>query len=142
MRKIWNKLKNFFALCREVLREMWFVVAYTVERNVYVVAKLIEISTPYIMWYLTISLYEERGYFAVGGEVFVPVALFFVCSVLKKLSNEKGQGYAIPVAKKRFTAEDDFGEVSISENDIHEIILYLNDVENYIEKRGLQKWDS
>lgn len=138
---MWSKLKSFISLIGESLKEVWLIIAYTVERNLYVMSKIIEISTPYIMWYVTITLYKERGQFAIGGEVFLPVAILFLSNILRKLSNKRGQGYEIPTSKKRYTTEDDFGEVSISEDDLQEIILYLNDVENYIEKRGLKKWD-
>lgn len=142
MRKIVKTIKKVIALCLEVLNEVWLFTAYALRRNVFIFCKMLEFSTPYIMWYLTISMHKERGYFAVGGELFIPLVLSFICSVLNKVSEESGQGYNFPVAKKRFTAEDDFGEVTISENDIPEIILYLNDVENYIEKRGVQRWES
>jgi len=139
MRRMWNKFIDFLALVLEVIKEVWFVVIYTIKSNLYVMGKMLEFSIPYIMWYLTISLYEERGQFAVGGEMFLPVLLFFICGVIRKASNKKGQGNEFPVANKRFTTEEEYGEVTISEDDIQEIILYLNDVENYIEKRGMQR---
>lgn len=141
MRKAWNKIKEFVSLILEVIKEAWFNIKYTIEKNLYALGKVLELSTPYIMWYLVIQLYKERGYFAIGGELFIPVLLFFVCGIIKKASNKKGKGYDVPVYSKRFTKEDGY-EVTISEDDLQEVILYLNDVENYIEKRGLKKWES
>lgn len=142
MRKMVKVIKRVVELCLEVLNEAWLFMAYAVKRNIFIFCKMLEFSTPYIMWYLAISMHKERGYFSVGGELFIPPVFFFICGVLNKVSEESGQGYNFPVAKKRFTSEDDFGEVTITENDIPEVILYLNDVENYIEKRGMQRWGS
>ena len=136
--KVIRMLKNVFEPIGELVSEFCFGLVYTIKKNVYVFGAMLELSSPYIMWYVAISLYDKRGYFAVGGEIFLPVVIFFLYSLLKKIANRNGKGNQIPVARKRFTKEDDWGEVSIAEEDIQEIILYLNDVENYIERKGLR----
>lgn len=142
MRKIIKTFVRTFDLLKEMCAEVGYYVSYFLRTNLYAMGAMLELSTPYILWYIVVNEYERRGYFAVGGEVFIPLFFFFVSSVLKRLANKSGKGNEIPVAKKRYTMEQEYGEVTILEEDIQEIILYLNDVENYIEKRGLQKWDS
>lgn len=137
---MWNKLKEITGIVKEVIEEAIYTTMYTLKTNLYVFGKLIELSAPYIMWYITIMNYKQRGHFTVGGEIFLPVVILFTSSVLKKISNNSRNGYEIPVAKKRFTINEDFGEITINEEDLQEVILYLYDVENYIEKRGLHRW--
>lgn len=133
-------MKNIFKAIKEILLEIYYGVKFIVESNLYNLGVLIEISMPYIMWYVGIKEFQRRGYFAIGGELFIPLFLLLLSSILKKIANRKGKGYRLPIARKRFTIEGEDGEVSVAETDIQEIILYLNDVENYIEKRGWSKW--
>ena len=140
MKRVGKVLKSLFVLIGAMIAEIYHAVVYFLKSNLYVFGQLIEIGTPYFMWYIVVEVYKERGYFAIGGEMFIPLFLFFISGVIKKLSNIHGTGYEIPVANKRFTIEEEYGEVTIAEEDIQEVILYLNDVENYIEKRGLNKW--
>lgn len=134
-------MKNIFRAFGEIMVELFWNINYFIESNLYNFGMLIEVGTPYIMWYIGISLYQERGYFGVGGELFLPLVLMIAANTLKKAANRKGKGNKLPVYKKRFTVEDEWGEVSIREQDIPEIILYLNDLENYIEKRGYSRWN-
>lgn len=135
MRTLWEAIK-------ESITDLCCLVAYTVKSNIYILGTLIELSAPYIMWSVVINEYERRGCFTVGGEIFIPLVLFFFSSVMKRVANKGGYGNDVPVAKKRFTQEEEYGEITIREEDVQEVILYLNDVENYIEKKGLQKWES
>lgn len=140
MKNIFRVFKRFFGIIGEVVSDFLCGVIFFLESNLYNFGMLIDISTPYIMWYIGIALFQERGYFGVGGELFIPIALMFIATTFKKAANRRGKGYRVPVARKRFTVEDEYGEISIAEDDIQEIILYLNDVENYIEKRGWNRW--
>lgn len=140
MKNIFRVVKRFLELIGEVASDFICGVVFILESNLYNFGMLIDISTPYIMWYIGTALFQDRGRFAVGGELFLPIALMFIATVFKKSANRRGKGYRVPVARKRFTTEDEYGEISIAEDDIQEIILYLNDVENYIEKRGWNRW--
>jgi hypothetical protein len=141
MKNIFKALKRILNPIEEVIVEVVYAITFFLESNLYNFGLLIEIGTPYIMWYIGIITFQERGVFAVGGELFLPIGLMTIASILKKSANKRGKGYQVPVARKRFTSEDEYGEISIAEEDIQEIIIYLNDIENYIEKRGLNRWD-
>lgn len=134
-------MKNIFSIVGEAVYEIGCGIRYFFEVNLYNFGLIIEIAAPYIMYYLSAQLTLLRGKLAVGGEVFLPLVLMIFASFIKKCANKKGKGYRLPINRKRFTSEDEWGEVTISEDDIQEIILYLNDVENYIEKRGWNRWE-
>ena len=87
------------------------------------------------MWYLGAYLYEERGEFAVGGELFVPLVVFLVIYFVGSFANHIGKGERIPVPEKRFTEVDD-GEVSVPVSRQDEMLFYLADLEDCLERKG------
>ena len=71
-----------------------------------------------------------------GKEIFIPVLVMFIVYFLRSLANKLGTGDIVPVPVKRFTIEGEDGEISIENNRIQELILYLADLEDYLERKG------
>lgn len=111
---------------------------FFVKKVIYPLAVLLLITLPVTVYFLIKTTYEERGYFAVGGEMIIPFAIilfyFFVCYL-----RASRRSYGIPVPAKRYTKEDDNGEVYINKEQLYEVIIYLGDLENYLERNGLLK---
>lgn len=61
--------------------------------------------------------------------------LNFITRVKHKMRNETKDGF--PISEYRYTVKDTDGIVSIKEQDTHEAILYLCDVEDYLRRKGL-----
>ena len=125
-------LKDIF----DSLKDMACDAGYFIMRNLYNVYILLDIACPYLMLYLGADLYEQRGKFILGGEVFIPLCIFFVSSLIHRVANKNNVGDSIPVPRKRFTEETQDG-YSIKQDDINEIIIYLGEVEDYLEKKKL-----
>ena len=66
---------------------------------------------------------------------FLPIVVWFVTIVLDRISDKTGKGKEIPVPAERFTQEDEDGEVSIEQSRLQEMILYVNDVEDYLQRK-------
>lgn len=142
---LWNLIKETFARVTEYVIESDFfkslmsmlydVVMFVVD-NLYNVYILIKLACPYVMLYLGVYLYEERGAFRVGGEFFIPVFMFAVSSFIHRYANMKNKGDSIPVPKKRFTETMEDG-YSINQDEVNEVILYVGEVEDYLERKGL-----
>lgn len=58
----------------------------------------------------------------------------FILSVLSDIINV---GNDVPIPPRRFTIESEQDGVSIKREDIQEIILYLDELENWLERKGL-----
>lgn len=114
---------------------------FFVKRAVYPVAVLLLVTLPITIYILIKTSYEERGYFAVGGEMIIPIAIvvfyFFVC-----YSRASKRSYGIPIPEKRYTKESDNGDVYINKEQVYDVIIYLSDLEDYLERNGLLKSDS
>lgn len=126
---------RFFSIMFAIVVELFFMILDVIGRNLRNLALLLQIGLPYMMWYLGAYLYEERGEFAVGGELFVPLVVFLAIYFVGSFANHIGKGENIPVPEKRFTEVDD-GEVSIPVSRQDEMLFYLADLEDYLERKG------
>lgn len=129
---------RLFEVVGEIAYDMFQDIIDVLRNNLYNVYKLIMFACPYIMLYIGVYVYEQRGYFAIGGEIFIPVFLWLISSFLHRLANKNNRGDSVPVPRKRFTEiEEEMDGYTINQDDINEIILYLGEVEDYLEKKRL-----
>lgn len=89
------------------------------------------------MYFIGQKVCADRGQVTVGSELFIPIVVCVIIYYLRSYANKIGKGTTIPVPEKRFTEVDDYGEVSIPNNRIQELILYLADLEDWLERKGL-----
>lgn len=82
-------------------------------------------------------MYKVRGYFAVGGELLLPIVVFLISWFLRSFADKIGKGEAPPIPRERFTTEDSEGEVSCEYSRLQEMLLFVNDYEKWLERKGL-----
>lgn len=86
-----------------------------------------------------IYAYSTRGYFAIGGEALLVVLLpglgFFLRSFADANDNFKS---GMPVPERRFTEEYEDGQVNVENDRLQEMILYVADVENWLDDHGYE----
>ena len=133
--KLVQLIVRFFSIMFAIVVELFFMILDVIGRNLRNLALLLQVGLPYLMWYLGAYLYEERGEFAVGGELFIPLFIFLVIYFVGSFANHIGKGERIPVPEKRFTEVDD-GEVSVPVSRQDEMLFYLADLEDYLERKG------
>lgn len=100
------------------------------------VGDVVEFLLPYVMLYLGGQLYAARGKQTFGGELFVPIVVFFAIRVIRVCADRANVGRRVPLPKKRFTEVDDDGEVSIENSRIQELLLYVADLEDWFHRKG------
>ena len=83
-------------------------------------------------------VFSVRGYWACGGEVVVALAIPAVAWFVRALSRASGTSCdSVPVPRKRFTRVDrDEGQVDVSQSRLMEMILYVADLEDWLERTG------
>lgn len=105
--------------------------------NLYNIYVLIEVACPYTMYYLGAMAYKEKGEFSWKTIcLLVPLIFYIVSDLIHRMANKANKGDMVPVPRKRFTEINEDG-YSINQDDLSEIILYLGEVEDYLEKRRL-----
>ena len=114
----------------EIFLDAIYGIGYFIKRNLRTLANIINIACPYLMYLLGFNSNE------IGKEVFIPIVVMFVVYFLRSLANKLGTGDIVPVPVKRFTIEGEDGEISVENSRIQELILYLADLEDYLERKG------
>lgn len=102
-------------------------------------AVILMLVNPYVTAILFVIMFIKRGNnFDIGIEwifpVFIHLAVFFMVEFKEesRKKKEKRNEMKFPVAKKRFTDRDDFGNVIMKEDDVHEALEYLCAVEDFL----------
>lgn len=127
-------MKRFVNLCNtlgiigiEMMQDFFRMV----KNGIPVFSIILKASIPYMMY--CFGKYEpDKLYW-----LFLPMVVWFVTIVLDRLAEKTGKGKNLPIPVKRFTEEDSDGEVSIEQSRLQEMILYVNDVESYLERHHL-----
>lgn len=120
----------------EIIKDAYRNIAYFVESNLRTFANFLSTLLPYVMLFVGQYVYEKRDGFAIGGELFIPVIVYIVVYLIRSYANKIGKGTTIPVPQKRFTSVDDNDEVSIEHNRLQELLLYVADLEDWLERKG------
>lgn len=121
----------------EVTVDAFHNVVYFVKNNLLKFASFLNLIAPYVMYFIGQYVAVDKKKIAVGGEVFIPLAFMIVIYYIRSTANKIGKGTTIPIPNKRFTQVDDDGEVSIENNRLQELILYVADLEDWLERKGL-----
>ena len=112
-----------------------YAVRYFVQINMRYFATIIAIVLPYAMYVIGQHMALDRGKFAIGSEVLIPVLVTIVVHYLRDVANNKGT--RIPVPRKRFTEVSDDGEVTVERNRLQELLLYVADLEDWLHSKGM-----
>lgn len=113
------------------------LIRFAIVSNVYNVAIIVSAASPYIMYVMGQCLALERGSFTVGAELFLPLVIGVLAYYMKSFGNRANKGSSIPRPAGRFTTVDNDGEVTVEQERLQEMILYVADLEDWLEKRGM-----
>lgn len=92
------------------------------------VSKVLFVTAPFV------SVYSSRnGLKAAMVTAGILITMAIATEIIARVSRSYDD---IPVPAKRFTRETP-SSVTVDEQDAEEMILYLNDIENYLERKGL-----
>lgn len=98
---------------------------------------LINFLLPYACLWIGQYCYHWRAGYGVGGEILLPMMVFILIHIINMFTNKIGKGTNIPVPSKRFTDIASDGMVSIPNDRLEELILYVGDLEDWMEKNNL-----
>lgn len=121
----------------EIITDVMHNIAYFFVNNLRNIAWLLEFILSYAMYFIAYFVYDKRGAFVIGGELLLPIIIYIVTYFIRSFANKLGKGYTVPVPTERFTEVDEDGEVSIAYDRTQELILYMADLEDWLERKGL-----
>lgn len=130
-------MKRFLKITSAIIHDVVQAIRYFITNNLRNFVRILNFILPYIMYIIGQKVCLERGKIAFGGELLIPIVFCVITYYIRSYANKIGKGTTIPVPEKRFTEVDDDGEVSIRNSRIQELILYLADLEDWLERKGL-----
>lgn len=126
-----------FRVLVEVTADALHCFAYFIKNNLTTFASFLNLILPYVMYFVGQYICANRGNISVGAELFIPLVFIVVIYYLRSTANKLGKGITIPIPEKRFTSVDDDGEVSVEHKRVQELLLYIADLEDWLERKGL-----
>lgn len=131
-------MKKIGRMFIEILYDIIFAVGYFVENNLKNFATLLSIMLPFVMLLIGQAVALKRGSFVIGGEILIPPFIGVIIYFIRSFANKLGKGITVPIPKKRFTEVDnETGEVNILNDRVQELILYVADLEDWLQRKGL-----
>lgn len=125
--------ENIVVVC-DVMKESVNSVKYFIKYNIGGIGGVLELIIPYIC-----VLCDRNGMLSNWFLfIVVPLVLLYSVYVMKKVNmvfhNRTVDN--IPLPYKRFTFEDNEGTVMVDEKRLQELLLYVNELENELERLG------
>ena len=130
-------MKRFLKVILGVTLDTIANVLIFIENNLKNFANILNMVLPYLMYFVGQAVFKSRGNFGFGGEIFIPLVFGIIIYYIRSFANKIGKGITIPVPDERFTEVDEDGEVNVRNSRLQEMILYLADLEDWLERKGL-----
>lgn len=131
---------TFIRITVDVIYEAYYEILDVIGGNLRNVCIILRTGLPYFMWYIGADLYEQRGKFAVGGEIFIPLFVFILTYYIRQYANRIGKGERVPIPDKRFTEPgEEEGEYTVETKRMEEMIIYMSKLEDWLQRKGLLK---
>lgn len=132
-----NNNKSVREVLKSVVKEMFNTLGYVLSTSIFPLSKILVFTLPYLMLLVGVTVYKDLG---LGMKVFfliVPVLISLLSYFFKSVANKLGKGETPPVPYKRFTSDDGDGEVSVENSRVQEMLLFVYDYEEWLERKGL-----
>lgn len=130
-------MRKTLKIIAEITYEALCSIVYFVKNNLMAFANILNIIVPYAMYFIGQYVMTGKIKLIFGIELLIPLICGILIFYIKSTANKIGKGTTIPVPSKRFTKVEDDGEVSIENRRIQELILYVADLEDYLERKGM-----
>jgi hypothetical protein len=127
-------MNKYTKMVISVFEDMIANAVYQVKRYMFVIYSIAKLCLPFICIAIGQSLNGNIKF----SLWYVYVAIIMIAmDVIHRISNKEGFGDEVPIPAKRFTTVSEDGEASIESNRLQEMILYVSNVEDYLESRRL-----
>ena len=122
---------------KEIVIDLFYIMTNFFVSNMKNFANVLTVSCPYVMYFIGQYIYTDDLKFIYGYELAIPIAIVLITYFLHSAANKTGKGNMCPVPFKRFTKVSEDGEVSIEYGRLQELLLYVADVEYWLERKGI-----
>lgn len=130
-------IKMFLKFCEELGRET----LYVLDGSAKYVGNFVIVLCPYMMLAIGMAIGGQKGKVLLTDGLWwvllLPIVLLFLAKYVKYYADMIGKGDICPIPDQRFTEVDNDGMVTVKYDRMQEMLLYVADVEDYLERKGL-----
>lgn len=130
-------MKKFFKVLNEATVDALVSVVMFFVNNLVNFANILNTILPYLMYFIGMYVMYKRERFVADLELLIPILFMITIYYLKSAANKLGKGITVPIPERRFTEVDEDGEVSIEQSRVQELILYVADLEDWLQRKGI-----
>lgn len=123
-------------ILKSVTREMFNTFIYVLSTSIYPMSRILVLILPYLMLLIGLMCYKVSGLGIKIVFLIIPLLVNLLAYLLKSLANRIGKGETPPIPNERFTSDDGDGEISVEHLRLQELILFVYDYEEWLERRG------
>lgn len=131
-----NNNRSVREILKLVIREMFSTFIYVLSTSIFPLSKILVFILPYLMLLVGITIYKDLGLGMKIVFLIIPILISLLSYFLKSVANKIGKGETPPVPHKRFTSDDGDGEVSVENSRLQEMLLFVFDYEEWLERKG------
>ena len=116
----------------ELFKDLYYEIKYYIGIMLYPTLCIMSMALPIVCFLFGVYFRDIEVQYAIPTILAIQFLFYMERWVLKK----EGKGNEVPVPRKRFTSVSDDGEVSIETSRTQELILYMGDLEDLLERKG------
>ena len=131
-----NNNRRVLEILVEAIEDMFNMLGYILSTSIYPMSKILMFILPYLMFMLGLTVYKDLGNDMKVGILVIPILINILSYILKSTANKIGKGETPPVPYKRFTSNDGDGEVSVENSRVQEMLIFVYDYEEWLERKG------
>ena len=126
-----------YNIVKEITIDFLHATTYFLTSNMRGFANLLSVSCPYVMYFIGQFAQTGNFNFIYSYYLLIPILVVLVTYYLHSAANKTGKGNACPVPVRRFTEVSEDGEVSVDHSRLQEMLLYMADLEDWMERKNI-----
>lgn len=130
-------MNKVYKIIKEVTIDALHLVTYFLVSNMRGFANTLSVACPYLMYFLGQFVQTGSYQFVYGYYLAIPIAIVLITYFLHSAANKSGKGNSCPVPARRFTSVSEDGEVTVDHGRLHELLLFVADLEDWMERKNI-----
>lgn len=129
-------MTELFYIILEGFQRAFKATVYFIKHNLKKLSKGVLVALPFIMYYLGTRCGLSKDGIAMW--IIIPSLVFGLSAMIDWIAKNYENKVDLPVPPKRFTRVDEDGEVTIETKRLQELIIWLSEYEDWLERKGIK----
>lgn len=130
-------MSKAYNIVKDITIDFLHATTYFLTSNMRGFANTLSVSCPYVMYFIGQYIQTGDFKFVYSYYLAIPITVVLITYYLHSAANKTGKGNSCPVPIRRFTTVSEDGEVSIEHARLQEMLLYMADLEDWMERKNI-----